>query len=206
MPRSEATPNCLDRRARSLASAAREGSSGASVGVAAPSHGGCCAEPRRLGEDRDGACRGTLGEASGGAERPRGRRFRRPAGSVSAGGAWGRLWVAVMSRHSERQAALPRRRKRSILRLTCCRRRPVRSCPGVGGLCRRPTHEYRSCIGAPIRSAPRDGSHPGSPPRSMSASSPIRRNGRSSTSSSTRSWRLRAAGPATAPTAGRAAN
>jgi hypothetical protein len=49
--------------------------------------------------------------------RPRGRRPQALAAAVVARQSLSRLWVAVISRHSERQAARPRRWKRSILRL-----------------------------------------------------------------------------------------
>ena len=51
-------------------------------------------------------------------KRPRGRGATcQMPGAVVARQSFSRLWVAVISRHSERQAALPRRWKRSILRL-----------------------------------------------------------------------------------------
>jgi hypothetical protein len=99
----------------------REGSSAAvpasDVDRSAELHGGCC-----------GKGRGVWGAS---AEVPVGRRAldrvppdRAPVlavqavrGAVVCLWSFSRLCVAVISRHSERQAALPRRWKRSILRL-----------------------------------------------------------------------------------------
>ena len=83
-------------------------------GLAAWPHGGCCV---------NAAPSGVPAGASVLSKQPGGRRSGARGGSQAAIGAavcrqsFKRLWVAVISRHSERQAARPRRWKRSILRL-----------------------------------------------------------------------------------------
>jgi hypothetical protein len=78
----------------------------------AGTHGGCCAKvARRSGWELTLACPGTSGRA------PCAAAVQAIPAGVVARQSLRRLWVAVISRHSERQAALPRRWKRSMLRL-----------------------------------------------------------------------------------------
>jgi hypothetical protein len=80
----------------------RRSSPGRSVAL----RGGCCLKPRG---GRGCGVSEKLGRCGG--------RTGRCQGAVRAVWSLRRLWVAVMRRHSDRQAALPRRKKRSMRRL-----------------------------------------------------------------------------------------